>query len=206
MSADTVSTFETFATANEGDLSPTDRSARNSILDWPIRPLDQNGVPTSRSKSAPNSRPASRPGTAFKRPPPEPRRDSGSERADSGVGIPRRSNSSHDTKRPGGGTPSLSKSPTPNTKVSSPPMSPQANFLHDPATTAVNALLDPISRPLGLKDKALLFGLVESLRQVCRTLQTEDEGQYESRVLRRRLDDARRALAGTLEQRPASHG
>ena len=62
----------------------------------------------------------------------------------------------------------------------------------------VNALLDPAGRQLGLKDKALLFGLVENLRRVCESLQSTDEAQYEGRVLRRRLDDAKRALGGEL--------
>lgn len=75
-------------------------------------------------------------------------------------------------------------------------MSPHQLTLQDPATLAVNALLHPDGRPLGLKDKALLFGLVESLRKVCRGLQEEEEGQYESKVLRRRLDEAKRALDG----------
>ena len=70
---------------------------------------------------------------------------------------------------------------------------------HDPATIAVNALLSPEGRALGLKDKAILFGVIESLRKLVHKLQEEDEGQYESRVLRRRLDEARRALDGTSE-------
>ena len=70
--------------------------------------------------------------------------------------------------------------------------------LQDPATLAVNALLDQMGRQLGLKDKALLFGLVENLRKVCQDLQEVDEGQYEGRVLRKRLGDAKRALGGEL--------
>jgi len=71
--------------------------------------------------------------------------------------------------------------------------------MHDPTTVAVNALLNPDGRQLGLKDKAILFGLVESLRKACHALQAEDEEQYESRVLRRRLDNAKRTLEGTYE-------
>ena len=70
--------------------------------------------------------------------------------------------------------------------------------LQDPATLMVNALLDPMGKQLGLKDKALLFGLVENLRRVCQGLQEADEGQYEGRMFQRRLDDAKRALGGEL--------
>ena len=80
-------------------------------------------------------------------------------------------------------------------------MSPRALTLQDPATVAVNALLAPDSNPLGLKNKALLFGVVESLRRVCHRLQEAEETEFESRVLRRRLDEARKALDGVLDVR-----
>lgn len=83
------------------------------------------------------------------------------------------------------------------TSTTTPPISPHQMTLHDPATVAVNALLNPDGKPLGLKDKAVLFGLVESLRRVCGGLQhEEEEGQDESRVLRRRLDEAKKVLDG----------
>ncbi|KAK8196800.1 hypothetical protein M8818_006967 [Zalaria obscura] len=65
-----------------------------------------------------------------------------------------------------------------------------------PASVAVAALTDPKARQLGLKDKAMLFTLIESLKDLCLKLQTEDEGSYESKGLRRRLDEARRVLDG----------
>ncbi|KXL48111.1 hypothetical protein M433DRAFT_506273 [Acidomyces richmondensis BFW] len=187
-SDESVSTLATFATADEGPSSPSLRGA-----DWPIPPSLESV-----------SRPHSRPGTAIKRPSEslsKQRRDSSSERADSGVGLDRASTGSRDVKhRP---AISMPKSP-PYSAVSSPPMSPglgvDANLLHDPATVVVNALLDPRGQPLGLKNKALLFGLVESLRKVCVKLQDEEEGQYASRLFRQRVEDARKALDGVLER------
>jgi hypothetical protein len=79
-------------------------------------------------------------------------------------------------------------------------MSPRT--LVDPATVAVKALIAPSGRQLGLKDKALLFGLVESLTKVCHKLQEGEETDYDSRALRRRLDEARRVLDGG--ERPGS--
>jgi hypothetical protein len=65
----------------------------------------------------------------------------------------------------------------------------------------VNALLNPHGRALGLKDKALVFGVVESLRRVCEKLQEgDDEDAYEMREWRRRLDGCRRELDGVAEQ------
>jgi hypothetical protein len=75
-------------------------------------------------------------------------------------------------------------------------MSPRA--FTDPATVAVNAMLEPNGRQLGLKDKALLFSLVESLRSVCHQLQERSEVDFESRALRRRLDDARKIMNGAM--------
>ena len=80
-------------------------------------------------------------------------------------------------------------------------MSPKMLFPNDPATVAVNALLEPTGKQLGLKDKAVLFGLVESLRRVCHQLQAGDELQTQSAVLRGRLDEARKALDGIVETR-----
>lgn len=191
-SDESVSTLATFATADEGPTSPPPHDA-----DWPI-------PPSSESTSRPNSRPGSRPSTAIKRhsePSSKQRRDSSSERADSGVGLDRGSTGSRDAKR----RPAiLSHMSPPYSAVSSPPMSPGmgggATLLHDPATVVVNALLDPRGQPLGLKDKALLFGLVESLRKVCVKLQDEDEGQYASRMFRQGVEDARKALDGVLRE------
>lgn len=65
-----------------------------------------------------------------------------------------------------------------------------------PASLAVGALLDPASTPLGLKDKALVFIVVESLKKVCANLQAGEDSEYDHEELRRRLDEARRALHG----------
>lgn len=62
---------------------------------------------------------------------------------------------------------------------------------------AVAALLNPQLGQLELMDNALVFTLVESLRQVCEKLQLGDDAETSGRLLRRRLDDARRALDGT---------
>lgn len=74
-------------------------------------------------------------------------------------------------------------------------MSPRT--IMDPATVAVNALLETPStsggKVLGLKDKAVLFGVVESLRKVCRGILEDGE---EGWVMRRRLEEVRRVLDG----------
>ena len=193
-SDESVSTMASFATAIEGQETPTAASKRSSVLDWPIR-----------------SEPVSRPSTAIpiKRPSPIANSDTSSDRADSGVGLPHRPNSSQSSKRsplgslkPKSSFSAFSTATTAATNTLSPPISPRA--VSDPATVIVNALLDPAQKPLGLKDKALLFGLVERLRNVCQTLQDREEGKYESRMLRRRLDDARRVLDGALVPRPGT--
>jgi hypothetical protein len=54
---------------------------------------------------------------------------------------------------------------------------------------------------LGLKDKALVFGVVESLRRVCGRLQEgDDEEAYDLREWRRRLDACRKAMDGIAEE------
>ena len=177
-SDESVSTIASFATAAEGRDSPPAPSKRSSAAkDWPM----------------PSAEPSSRPATAIpiKRPSPIAlaRSDSSSERADSGVGLPHRSHSSQSTKR-------SALSSAASKKAISPPMSPGA--FTDPATVAVNAVLGPQGRQLGLKDKALLFSLVESLRTVCQQIQDRGEADFESRALRRRLDDARKILNGAM--------
>jgi len=64
----------------------------------------------------------------------------------------------------------------------------------------VNAALDPMGKGLGLKDKAVLFGLVENLRRVVAGLQQEDpgDGQADARVLRIRLEEAAAVLGGEV--------
>jgi hypothetical protein len=87
--------------------------------------------------------------------------------------------------------------------VSSPVLSSIAvsSPVQDPTAIAVNALLDSQARCLGLKDKALVFGVVESLRKVCGKLQEgDDEEAYDLREWRRRLDSCRKALEGIAEE------
>lgn len=64
-------------------------------------------------------------------------------------------------------------------------------------TIAVSALLDPAKgQGLGSKDEALVYTLVESLRDVVGELQLGAGGEERRRWLRRRLDEARRVLEG----------
>ena len=181
LSNESVSTVATFATATEGRASPPAFSRQSSAtsVNWPM----------------PRSEPHSRPATAIplKRPSPTTltRSNSSSERADSGLGLTNRPASSQSAIR------SPLKTTTPNISTAfSPPMSPRT--FADPATLAVNAILNSNGRPLGLKDKALLFSLVESLRTVCHQIQEGTEGDFHSRALRRRLDDARKILNGAM--------
>jgi len=111
------------------------------------------------------------------------RRSSSSDRADSGIG------SETHTKKPQ-----------------------QSQITHrhgqpsrDLTSVAVNALLDPTGVALGLRDNAVLFGVVESLRHVVREMQRkEEEGDGKSGMskemrmlmMRRRLERARGALDG----------
>lgn len=66
-------------------------------------------------------------------------------------------------------------------------------------SVAVSALLDVNARPLGLKDKALVFTLVESLKHICEELQHGDESGHRSRILRQRLEQASRVLNGKTQ-------
>ncbi|THX31005.1 hypothetical protein D6D12_03185 [Aureobasidium pullulans] len=64
-------------------------------------------------------------------------------------------------------------------------------------TMAVSALLDPTKgKGLGSKDEALVYTLVESLREFVGELQSGAGGEERRRSLRRRLDEARRVLEG----------
>ncbi|OQO05057.1 hypothetical protein B0A48_08077 [Cryoendolithus antarcticus] len=171
LSADSVSTVASFATATEGF-----RSGRASALDWPIPPSVEN----------------SRPSTAVRKVTKE--GDATSDRADSGVEVPRRPASS------GSQGPRSALSPTmgfsfPINGAMSPPLTPMTR-VPDPTAVAVNALLDPSGRVLGLKDKAMMFGLTEGLRRAVSALQGGDEGVEKMVELRRRLEEARRLLEG----------
>lgn len=189
-SDETVSTIASFATATEGNDTPEVTTPHaTDVTFWPVPPSDK----AMRSSTAV---PIQKPTIALS--------DSSSERADSGVAMNGGKTSSNNSqeKVPTHKS-SLSNSSVGNATLS-PPASPNGNVLHDPATVAVNALLKCGGRSLGLRDKALLFGLVESLKTVCQSLQENTESGPENRVLRRRLDDARRVLAGSGEVRPGT--
>jgi hypothetical protein len=173
-SIDSISTVASFATAAEGRASS---------------PTTPTAFTTS---SKPNSRRSSRAGTHFSRP-----------SSSNGPSLYHRSSASTSTiarHRP------PSDPLTTNIRTSAQPRRSQQPLLspllspgplQDPTAVAVNAILNPHGRPLGLKDKALVFGVVESLRRVCEKLQEgEDEDAYENREWRRRLDGARRQLEG----------
>ena len=166
-STDSVSTVASFATAAERHFSPTPTA-------------------TSTLFSKPNSRRSSR-ASHFSRP----------------------SSNEPSLHRPSISTSSIARRPpsdllannrTSQPRRSQPLLSPllsPGTPLQDPTAIAVNALLNPHGRALGLKDKALVFGVVESLRRVCEKLQEgEDEDAYEMREWRRRLDGGRRGLDG----------
>lgn len=205
VSQESVSTMNTFATADEAQVSPleehmhqfvpTQRAAVSPLENdaWQFRPASR--IP-ARPDSRGGSRPSSRRGITTKL---AVRRDSGSDRADSGVGIPHRSTGSIGTHGQQPGVKSGRKIPNRSVgSVASPPVSPRAVSSQDPAAVAVNALLDPYGNALGLRNNATLFGVVESLRLVVQHLQRDEETGYESRLLRKRLDDAKAVLEGRV--------
>ncbi|QIX02374.1 hypothetical protein AMS68_007891 [Peltaster fructicola] len=162
MSSESMSTLATFATADEGGTSRS-----GSRLDW-SSPVPE--VPRPSTARADVVTPTA---------PRLPEMDDGSDRADSGVGGISRA-----------AVPTTPQKIINATSAVSAPSSPASAI--DVTALAFKALLDPAGRALGDKDKAVVSGLIESLRRVCVRLQEED--QYEGKVLRRRLDDARRVL------------
>lgn len=211
LSDDSISTLDTFATADEDPVSPLEEPSRR-ISTFSLRNISpvendhQNHARFgSQIPSRPGSRPNSRPGTAVRQ---AVRRNSSSDRADSGVGgISHRQTASTDSQRapPGSLTPKQNPAPLYSTAPSTPPTSPPSNGHQDPATVAVNALLDPSGKGLGLRNKAILFSVVESLSKVVHRIQDGDESDYQSRLLRKRLDDARAILEGKHESPLDSH-
>lgn len=190
-SDETVSTTASFATATEGNETPDITTPHaTDVTFWPVPPSDK----------------AVRPSTAVSvQKPTIALSDSSSERADSGVAMNGgKTSSNNSSEKVPTHKSSLSNSSLTNSTLS-PPASPNGNVSQDPATVAVNALLKCGGRSLGLRDKALLFGLVESLKTVCQSLQENGESSQENRMLRRRLDDARRVLSGISgEVRPGT--
>jgi hypothetical protein len=191
LSAESMRSSDTFATADEGtDDEEHDYQypARRGTLNQTFTlPLQQYGPSPSRPV---NGRPNTAVQTRFPA-----RRNSSSERADSGVGgISQRSLSNVEARRPHS---SANHSAHPQFGAfNTPPLSPQSFSAHDPAIVAVNALLNPHGKALGLRSKAALYSCMEALRKAALRLQEEDEAQYDSRVLRRRIDDATNALNG----------
>lgn len=189
-SSESMSTLATFATATEGRDSPEQDIPLAKPSEWPLPPL---------SHSAPSSRPS----TALPTRNLEHRSDSSSERADSGVGLATAGTKSRHHYQKSAPAGILMPSPAQTSRSTmSPPMSPRG--LQNPATVAVNALLEPQDRALGLRDKALLFAVVEQLRVVCRRLQEGAEGEGDARLMQKRLEEAKRALDGAFEGRPGT--
>ena len=217
LSNESITTTGTFATAEEGaeeddPVSPIDEriTYRGSYMQrqHSVSPIHTPSEPSSRVHSrqeshhtqgssstyrATSSRQSnSQHGNVVRR---LTRRDSSSDRADSGVGMTSRNDMRHPAqaaivqKHAG----KLSN----NSATSTPPLSPRdAPMRLDPTTVAVQALLDPNGRQLGLRNKAVLFGVVESLRKVVRQMQEEDDATFASRMLRNTLDEAKRTLDG----------
>lgn len=188
-STDSISTSASFATAAEqhGRASPSPfgaavskpNSRRSSRAGHFSRPSSTD--PSNLPRPSPNtSTSASRSTSSTRRPPSDP------------PSTRRRS-----TLRRSQGGPIAVSSPLLSSSAAALTSSP----VQDPTAVAVNALLDPQARCLGLKDKALVFGVVESLRRVCGKLQEgEDEDAYDLREWRRRLDSCRKALDGIAEE------
>ncbi|KAK5116019.1 hypothetical protein LTR62_000475 [Meristemomyces frigidus] len=218
LSTESISTVATFATANEGedeDETTGQLDSRLQNLSWPMPPSQPS---TTRGSGGGNGSGGSRPSTAIKRPLERERQarpqDESFDRTDSGVGLS--SSSSHHHHHHHHQTPTDRVFNKPNALplkngLISPPTSPSTAFMHDPTTLVVNALINPEGRQLGLKEKAVLFGVVESLRGVVGRLQwervdegvdagqgTEDQGEQVV-MLRRRLEQARRVLEGAFE-------
>ncbi|KAF2214974.1 hypothetical protein CERZMDRAFT_105345 [Cercospora zeae-maydis SCOH1-5] len=124
--------------------------------------------------------------------------DSVSERADSGVSITSRNEHRRQQPSQPSSTYYRHRGKLSNASaISTPPLSPHDSLAKiDPTTVAVQALLDPNGRQLGLRNKAVLFGVVESLRKIVRQMQEEDDATFASRMLRNTLDEAKRTLDG----------
>lgn len=181
-SSDSVSTTASFATAAEqhGRASPSPGSVLNT----------SSSKPSSRRSSRAASRPSSTdPTPSLSRP-------------SISTNPTRRPPSETSTSLPNRRTSNLRRSQalssTNMTPLTSPLLSSQPVQLQDPTAVAVNALLDPQGRCVGLKDKALVFGVVESLRRVCEGLQLDGDGEGEGEW-RRRLEGCRRVLEGEGE-------
>ncbi|KAF7189646.1 hypothetical protein HII31_08966 [Pseudocercospora fuligena] len=213
-SDESITTTNTYATAEEDPVSPIDEReayrqsylSRSHVVSPISRQHSRQGSYATQS-TASTTRPVtshkktnSRPSTSLRRPS-LPRTDSSSDRADSGVGISGRSANANDIRRisPRSAAQKHAGKLSNGSALSSPtpPRSPRNTATKiDPVTVAVQALLDPQGHPLGLRNKAVLFGVVESLRKVVRQLQEEEESTFAARMLRNQLDEAKRTLDG----------
>lgn len=162
-----------------GRQSPQTGGAELTKQDPHVEPHKTPSLWTNGTTS-PNIDIDKRPGTAVRL-----RRSSSSDRADSGIGSETRS------------TVHMPQQASTAQRYGQPS--------RDVTSVVVNALLDPKGVGLGLRDNALLFGVVESLRHVVRELQRQEEDtdgkeemSREMRMLmmRRRLERARGALDG----------
>ncbi|KXS96530.1 hypothetical protein AC578_5831 [Pseudocercospora eumusae] len=213
-SDESVTTTNTYATAEEDPVSLIDEREpyRQSYLSRShvVSPMsrkhsrqDSYATQSTASTTRPvtsHKKTSSRPSTSSRRPS-LPRTDSSSDRADSGVGISGRSASANDMRRisPRSAAQKHCGKLSNGSALSSPTPSMSSRNTAtkiDPVTVAVQALLDPQGHPLGLRNKAVLFGVVESLRKVVRQLQEEEEFTFAARMLRNQLDEAKRTLDG----------
>jgi hypothetical protein len=169
-STDSVSTAASFATAAEGRGSPTPTAFTTHSKSNSRRSSRAGQYSRPSSSGPPGHRSSASTSTITRRPPSDPLTN-----LRTSAIQPRRSQ-----------------------PLLSPLLSP-SSLMQDPTSIAVNALLNSQGRSLGLKDKALVFGVVESLRRVCEKLQeSEDDDAHENREWRRRLDGCRRELDGTV--------
>ncbi|KAF2151251.1 hypothetical protein K461DRAFT_280038 [Myriangium duriaei CBS 260.36] len=107
----------------------------------------------------------------------------GSDGADSGVALPRSASQQEHNK---------------NKHLSIHVAAKVADIGAPQAAIAVAAVCDPTLPALGLRDKALLFMLMESVQTACARLQEGAAvGKLEGQVLRRRLEEARRVMDGS---------
>lgn len=213
LSNESITTAGTFATAEEGAEEepaspiegPITYRGRYAQRQHSVSPIPSPGPSVSRMHSRQESRNTQRSSSTYRASSSRQshvqhgnngrlvtRSDSSSDRADSGVGMMSRSDYHYPLQF--AGTRKYANKASNNSVTSTPPLSPLIRT--DPTTTAVQALLDPNGRPLGLRNNAVLFSVVESLRRVVRQMQDEDDATFASRMLRNTLDEAKRTLDG----------
>lgn len=213
LSNESITTAGTFATAEEGAEEepaspvegPVTYRGRYAQRQHSVSPIPSPGPSVSRMHSRQESRNTQRSSSTYRASSSRQshiqhgkngrlvtRSDSSSDRADSGVEMMSRSDYHYPLQF--GATHKYAGKASNNSAISTPPLSPLIRT--DPTTTAVQALLDPNGRALGLRNNAVLFSVVESLRRVVRQMQDEDDATFASRMLRNTLDEAKRTLDG----------